>query len=333
MSAVKVAVDAMGGDHAPDAIIEGVVLALNTSSDIHVFLTGDETLLKEKLAAYTYNAEQLTIVHAPGIIENTDSPVMAVRQKKDASMVVGLKLVKEKVADAFLSAGNTGAVLAGGTLIVGRIKGIQRPALASLIPNDYGFTLLIDCGANVDSKASFLHQFAQMGSIYYESFLDTKNPRIGLVNVGAEASKGNALVKETYTLLKEDESLNFIGNIEAREISQGVADVVVCDGFVGNVILKYTEGLAMSLLGMIKKAITSTFKAKMGALLIKSSLKKMMKNFDYSEYGGAPLLGLNGLVVKTHGSSDANAVKNTILQCKKFHEQRVNEKIQQHLNH
>ncbi|MDA3846466.1 MAG: phosphate acyltransferase PlsX, partial [Vallitaleaceae bacterium] len=331
MSAVRVAVDAMGGDNAPDAIIEGVILALNTSADIHVLLTGDETLLTEKLGKHTYNKDQLTIVHAPGIIENTDSPVIAVRQKKDASMVVGLRLVKEKAADAFDSDGNTGAVLAGGTLIVGRIKGIQRPALASLIPNDTGFSLLIDCGANVDSKASFLHQFAQMGSIYYESFLNTKNPRIGLVNVGAESSKGNALVKETYVLLKEDSTLNFIGNIEAREISEGVADVVVCDGFVGNVILKYTEGLAMSLLGMIKKAITSTFKAKMGALLIKSSLKKMMKNFDYSEYGGAPLLGLNGLVVKTHGSSDANGVKNTILQCKKFHEQKVNEKIQQNL--
>lgn len=328
MSTVKVAVDAMGGDHAPDAIIEGVVEAIQANTDIKVYLTGDETLLREKLNGFTFNEEQIEVVHAPDVIENTDSPVMAIRRKKESSMVVGLNLVKDNIADAFVSAGSTGAVVAGGTLIVKRIQGIQRPALATVLPGDKGYYLLLDVGANVDCKESFLHQFAKMGSIYASAFLDVEKPRVGLVNIGDEATKGNDLAKKTYGLLKEDSSLNFVGNIEAREIPKDAADVVVCDGFVGNVILKYTEGLAMTLLGKIKRAITSTPISKMGALLIKKPLKKMLKSFDYSEYGGAPLLGLNGLVVKTHGSSDKNAVKNTILQCKKFHANKINEKIE-----
>lgn len=332
MSQVRVVVDAMGGDNAPDCVIDGTIEAVNLSSEIHVILTGDETLLKEKLADKSYPKGQISIEHAPDVIDCHESPVMAVRRKKESSIVVGLRLVKENKADAFVSAGSTGAVLAGGTLIVGRIKGVLRPALATLIPNDKGVSLLIDSGANMDCKPAFLHQFAKMGAVYVESFLEKKNPRVGLVNVGVENTKGDALTKEAYVLLKDDEAINFVGNVEAREIPHGAADVIVCDGFVGNVILKYTEGLAMSLLGMIKEAIMSTPISKVGALLIKKPLKKMLKNFDHSEYGGAPLLGLNGLVVKTHGSSDATAIRSTILQCKKFHDQKVNEKIKQYLS-
>lgn len=327
MSYLRVAVDAMGGDHAPNSVVAGCVEAIQKEKNIQVYLVGKEKLIEAELKKYTYNKGQIVIVNADEVIENCESPVMAIRKKKDSSIVVGLKLVKEQQADAFVSAGSTGAVLAGGTIIVGRIKGIERPALASLIPNEQGFTLLLDCGANVDCKPSQLVQFAQMGSIYYASILGKESPKVGLVNIGVEAEKGDLLSKETYTLLKEDASINFVGNVEARDIPSGDADVIVCDGFVGNVILKYTEGLAASLFGMIKKSLLSSFVSKIGALLIKPSLKKMMKTLDYSEYGGAPLLGLNGLVVKTHGSSDAKAIKNTILQCNKYYEEKVNEKI------
>lgn len=327
MDNVRVVVDAMGGDNAPSVVVDGTIQAINQEKNIIAILVGKEDVIKKELEKYQYNKDQIEIVHADEVIKNTDSPVMSVRRKKTSSIVVGLKLVKDGHADAFVSAGSTGAVLAGGTLIVGRIKGIERPALASLIPNSKGFTLLLDIGANVDCKPSFLVQFAKMGAIYYESFLGTTNPTVGLVNNGAEETKGNALTKEAYSLLKEDESINFIGNVEARDIPAGVANVVVCDGFVGNVILKYTEGFATAMLGMIKNALLSTFVSKIGALMIKKAMKKMLKSFDYSEYGGAPLLGLNGLVVKTHGSSNAIAIKNTVLQCRTFHKEKVNEKI------
>ncbi len=331
MSYLRVAVDAMGGDHAPYSVVAGCIEAIRLQKNIQVYLVGKESAIQEELQKYTYNKEQIVVVNAGEVIENCESPVMAIRKKKDSSIVVGLKLVKELGADAFVSAGSTGAVLAGGTIIVGRIKGIERPALASLIPNEKGFTLLLDCGANVDCKPSQLVQFAQMGSIYYESIMGKKSPRVGLVNIGAEEEKGDLLTKETYGLLKEDPSINFAGNVEARDIPSGDVDVIVCDGFVGNVILKYTEGLAASLFGMIKKSLLSSFKSKVGALLIKSSLKQMKKTLDYSEYGGAPLLGLNGLVVKSHGSSDAKAIKNSVLQCHRFYEEKVNEKIKQKL--
>jgi glycerol-3-phosphate acyltransferase PlsX len=329
MDKITVAVDAMGGDNAPALIVEGCISAIKQEKTIKVLLVGDETLIKKELSKYQYDKNQIDIVDAKEIIENTEAPVLAIRRKKDSSIVKGLRLVKNKEADAFVSAGSTGAVLAGGTLIVGRIKGIERPALGSLIPTSDGFSLLIDCGANVDSKPSFLVQFAKMGSIYYESFLGIKNPKIGLLNIGDEAEKGNNLTKETYKLLKEEKNINFIGNIEARDVSNGDAHVVVCDGFVGNVILKYTEGFAMSLFGILKKAFLSNTKSKIGALLLKKSMKNMMKQFDYTEYGGVPLLGLQGLVVKAHGSSNAKAFKNAILQCKKFVDEDVNEKIRQ----
>lgn len=329
MDKITVAIDAMGGDNAPAVVVEGCIAAIKQEKNIKVLLVGNEELIKQELQKYEYDSEQVKIIDAKEVIENTESPVIAIRKKKESSMVKGLGLVKQKEADAFVSAGSTGALLAGGTLIVGRIKGIERPALGSLIPNNNGFSLLIDCGANVDSKPSYLVQFAKMGSIYYESFLGISNPKVGLINIGDEEEKGNNLTKETYSLLKEEETINFVGNVEAREIPSGAAHVVVCDGFVGNIILKYTEGFAMSLFGILKKAFLSNTKSKLGALLLKGSMKTMMKKFDYTEYGGVPLLGLEGLLVKAHGSSDAKAFKNAIIQCKTFVEQNVNEKIKQ----
>ena len=263
------------------------------------------------------------------VIETAEPPVMAIRRKKDSSIVVGLKLVKEKKADAFVSAGSSGAVLAGGQLLVGRIKGVERPPLAPLIPTEKGFALLIDCGANVDARPSHLVQFAKMGSIYMKHVMGVKNPKVGIVNIGAEEEKGNALVKETFPLLKECRDINFTGSIEAREIPHGQADVIVCEAFVGNVILKLYEGVGSVLISKMKKGMMTSLRSKIGALLVKPALKSTMKDFDASEYGGAPLLGLNGLVVKTHGSSTSKEVCNSILQCVTFKEQRINEKIKE----
>lgn len=331
MELTKIAVDAMGGDDAPGAMVAGAVWALKEHQGIKIILIGDQVQIQELLDKENYDKDRLEIVHAEEVISNEESPVLAIRRKKKSSLVIALNLVKEKKADALVSAGATGAVLAGGTLVVGRIKGIERPALGTFLPTRKGMTLLMDAGANVDCKPHFLHQFAKMGSVYYEAFMNVSNPTVALVNNGAEEKKGNALVKETFPILKEDAQLNFTGNIEAREIPAGQAHVIVCDGFVGNVILKLTEGLASALLGMIKEAIMSTTKSKIGGLLIKGAMKGLTKRLDYTEYGGAPLLGLESLVVKAHGSSDAKAFKNAILQCKTFADKKVNEKIKQQL--
>ena len=325
----KIAVDAMGGDNAPKEIVKGAVEAVQKRDDIQVILTGKEEVIADELAGYTYNKEQITIVNTTEVIETAEPPVMAIRRKKDSSIVVGLKLVKEKKADAFVSAGSSGAVLAGGQLLVGRIKGVERPPLAPLIPTEKGFALLIDCGANVDARPSHLVQFAKMGSIYMKHVMGVKNPKVGIVNIGAEEEKGNALVKETFPLLKECRDINFTGSIEAREIPHGQADVIVCEAFVGNVILKLYEGVGSVLISKMKKGMMTSLRSKIGALLVKPALKSTMKDFDASEYGGAPLLGLNGLVVKTHGSSTSKEVCNSILQCVTFKEQRINEKIKE----
>ena len=236
-------------------------------------------------------------------------------------------MVKKQEADAFVSSGSTGAVLVGGQVLVGRSKGVERPPLAPLIPTTKGVSLLIDCGANVDARPSHLVQFAKMGSIYMENVVGIKNPKVAIVNNGAEEEKGNALVKETFPLLKECKSINFIGSIEARDIPAGYADVVVCEAFVGNVILKLYEGLGAVLVDKIKGGMMSTLRSKIGALLVKPALKTTLKTFDATEYGGAPLLGLNGLVVKTHGSAKAKEVTNTIIQCVTFKQQNISEKI------
>lgn len=328
---IKVAVDAMGGDHAPQEIVKGAVDAVNTRKDMKVFLVGRQNAVEEELKKYSYPKEQIEIVDAPEVIETAEPPVMAIRRKKQSSIVIGMNMVKQAQADAFVSAGSSGAILVGGQVIVGRIKGIERPPLAPLIPTEKGVSLLIDCGANVDARPSHLVQFAQMGSIYMEHVVGIKHPKVAVVNIGAEEEKGNALVKETYPLLKECRGINFIGSIEAREIPHGQADVVVCEAFTGNVILKLYEGLSDTLLRVVKKGLMSSLRSKIGALLIKPALKETLKSFDASVYGGAPLLGLKGLVVKTHGSSKAVEVKNAILQCVSFKEQKINEKIKNNI--
>ena len=324
---VKVALDAMGGDHAPGAIVQGAIDAIAESKDIKVYLVGKEALVKEELGKYNYNKEQVEVVDATEVIEMAEPPVMAIRKKKDSSIVKALHLVKDGTCDAFVSAGSSGAVLVGGQLIVGRIKGVERPPMAPLIPTETGASLLIDCGANVDARPSHLVQFAKMGTVYMENVMGIKNPKVAIVNIGAEEEKGNALVKETFPLLKNTPEINFIGSIEARDIPKGYADVIVCEAFVGNVILKLYEGVGGTLIKKVKEGMMTTLRSKIGALLVKPALKTCLKSFDLEEYGGAPLLGLKGLVVKTHGSSKAVEIKNTILQCRTFKEQNINEKI------
>ncbi|MCI8750628.1 MAG: phosphate acyltransferase PlsX [Lachnospiraceae bacterium] len=328
---IKVVVDAMGGDNAPEAPVKGAVEALNEVPGINIILAGRTEEIKKELDKYTYDNGRISIVHADDIIGFDEPPVMAIRKKKNSSIVVGMNLVKHGDADAFVSAGSTGAILVGGQFVVGRIKGVERSPLAPVIPTAKGPALLIDCGANVDARASHLVQFAKMGSIYMQHVVGIKNPRVAIVNIGAEEEKGNMLVKETYPLLKECTDINFTGSIEARDIPKGDADVIVCEAFVGNVILKLYEGLASTLIGKIKEGLMSSFQSKMGALLIKPALKKTLKQFDVSGQGGAPLLGLNGLVVKAHGSSGSLEIKQAIKQCIQFGEEKINEKIKENL--
>lgn len=323
--------DAMGGDNAPGEIVRGAVEAVNLDSRVKVFLTGRETVIREEIKKYTYHEQQIEIVHAEEVIETAEPPVMAIRKKKDSSIVKCLDMVKEGRCDAMVSAGSTGAVLVGGQVIVGRIKGVERPPLAPLVPTARGVSLLLDCGANVDARPSQLLQFAKMGSIYMESVIGVKNPKVGLVNIGVEEEKGNALTKETYPLLRNCPEINFIGNVEARDIPEGVADVLVCEAFAGNIVLKMLEGVSGVLVRKIREGMTSSLKSKIGALLVKPALKKTLKGFSTEEYGGAPLLGLNGLIVKTHGSSKAIEIQHSILQCIAFKEQNINEKIREQI--
>lgn len=329
---VNVALDAMGGDNAPSEIIKGAVDAVKDQYNVRVFLTGRKDVIEAELAGYDYPRDRIEIVEASEVIEMGESPVMAIRKKRDSSIVVALNLVKDGKCDAFVSAGSTGAVLAGGQLLVGRIKGVERPPLAPLIPTADGVSLLVDCGANVDARPTHLVQFAKMGSAYMKYAMGINNPRVALLNIGTEEEKGNALVKETYPLLSSSTDINFTGSIEARDIPQGGADVIVCDAFAGNVALKMYEGVGKVLLSRIKGALTANLKTKIGALLIKDTLKSTLKEFDASQYGGAPLLGLKGLVVKTHGSAKAGEVRNSIIQCITFKEQDVNGKIREYLD-
>ena len=328
---IKVAVDAMGGDNAPGELVAGACQAVNSRNDIKVLLVGREDIVSDELKKHTYNTDQIEIVNATEVIETEEPPVNAIRKKKDSSIVVGMNMVRHGEADAFVSAGSSGAILVGGQVIVGRIKGVERPPLAPLIPTENGVSLLIDCGANVDARPSHLVQFAKMGSIYMEHVVGISRPRVAIVNIGAEEEKGNALVKETFPLLKECEDINFIGSIEAREIPHGGTDVIVSEAFVGNVILKLYEGVGDTLLRKVKKGMMTSLRSKIGALLVKPALKETLKSFDASQYGGAPLLGLNGLVVKTHGSSKRTEVCNSIIQCVTFKEQGINEKIKESL--
>ena len=327
---VKVVVDAMGGDNAPVEPVKAAVEAVKEKQNIQVILTGQEDVIQAELQKYPdYPKDRIRVVHTSQVIETAEPPVMAIQKKKDSSIVVGLNLVKKQEADAFVSSGSTGAVLVGGQVIVGRIKGIQRPPLAPLIPTAKGVSLLIDCGANVDARPNHLVQFAQMGSIYMENVVGVKKPRVAIVNNGAEEEKGNALVKATFPLLKACKDINFIGSIEARDIPAGYADVVVCEAFVGNVILKLYEGVGATMVSMIKKGMMTSLRSKVGALMVKPALKETLKAFDASEYGGAPLLGLKGLVVKSHGSAKSVEIRHAIFQCEQCKEEKINEKIEE----
>ncbi len=333
-----IAIDAFGGDHAPSAVIEGAKMYLQDASsktDVKIILVGKEALIKQELNKYSTGSQEafqkIDILNADEIITNEESPTQAIKQKKNASMVMGLQLLKKNEASAFVSAGNTGALLAGATMIVGRLKGIERPALATLIPNTGGFTLVIDSGANIDSKPSYLVQFAKIGSVYMDMLNLGRKAKVGLINVGAEKEKGSSLTKEAYLLLEEEASrggIHFVGNVEAREIPLGAVDVAVCDGFVGNVILKYSEGFAKGILSMLKEELMSSFLSKAGAFLAKGAFAGLKKRFDYSEIGGAPFLGLNGLVVKAHGSSNGKAFKGALNQCYQFIEKDIVKKTE-----
>lgn len=327
---INIALDAMGGDNAPLEIVKGAVEAIKSDKRINIILVGKENEINEELKKYNYEKDRIEILDANEIIGFDESPVKAIRKKKDSSIVKGLNLVKEGKAEAFVSAGSTGALLAGGTFIVGRIKGVERPALAPFIPTQKGVSLLIDCGANVDSKASYLVQYGKMGSIYYENVIGVKDPKVGIINIGVEEEKGNKLVKEAFPLMKEAD-FNFIGSVEARDIPSGAAEVLVCDAFVGNIILKHTEGFGKTLLGVLKGTMMKNTITKIGSLLLKKSLKEALKPYDYKQYGGAPMLGIEGLVVKAHGSADANTIKNTLIQCVKFSEADIKEKIKENI--
>lgn len=329
---VRVALDAMGGDHAPEEIIQGGLKALKENPEVIIKLVGKPEIIEKFLQGQDYDRERLHIVAASEVIENEEAPVAAIRRKKDSSIVRAMKLVKDREADAFVSAGSTGAVLVGSQLVVGRLPGIHRAPLAPLIPTEKGFSLLVDCGANVDARAMHLLQFAKMGSVYMEKMLGIEKPRVAIVNVGAEEEKGNALVKECFPLLKECREINFTGSIEAREIPRGQADVIVCEAFTGNVILKLYEGVGQTLLSKIKGALMSDLRSKIGAVLIKPALKRTLKTFDASEYGGAPLLGLNGLVIKAHGNSKRGEICNSVRQCIEFHDKGLHKLIEESIH-
>jgi len=325
---MRIAIDAMGGDNAPKEIVYGVLEAAISHPNITFILVGHE----QQLAEYcTEKPSNVIIHHADEIITADDEPVKAIRKKKDASMVVAARLVKEKQAEAMITAGNTGAFMAAGLLVVGRIAGVQRPALAPIFPSASGKgTMVLDVGANMDAKPEYLVQHAILGSIYMNKMLGIANPRVGLANIGTESGKGNDLTKEAYTLL-ETAAINFVGNVEPRDIMADKCDVLVCDGFTGNIILKTLEGAAATIFGILKQDINSSFRGKLGGVLLLPIFRNLRGKLDYREYGGAPLLGLNGACIKSHGSSDRTAIINAIRQTITFLEKQTLEQMTKEL--
>jgi glycerol-3-phosphate acyltransferase PlsX len=327
---MRIAIDAMGGDHAPKSAVEGAVQAVKEYG-VEICLVGIKDEIHKYLSDEDKNNNKIIVIEASEVISNHDTPVTAIKQKKDSSMVVGLKQVKEGSCDAFLSAGSTGAFLAGSLLKVGRIKGIDRPALSPLIPTTKGLCMIIDAGANLDCKPKNLQQFAVMGSIYMEKVMGIHNPRVGLLNVGTEEGKGTELTKQSYELLSRL-NVNFIGNIEARDVAEGICDVCVCDGFAGNVLLKTTEGVAQVIFDILKGVFMQNAVTKVAALMLKKGLKDFKKKFDYKEVGGAPFMGIDGIMIKAHGSSDARAVKNAVRQAKLLYDNKCLEIIRQEIS-
>lgn len=328
---MRIAIDAMGGDHAPEAVVKGALLAAQEHTDTELILVGDTARIERLLAAENAKPDNIQIRHASEVIEADDEPVRAVRRKKDASMVVAARMVKEREADAFLSAGNTGALMAAGLLVVGRIPGIHRPALAPMIPTLEGSgTLALDLGANMDAAPEHLAQYAVMGTIYRSKVHQLAEPRVGLLNVGTEPMKGNELTKQAFTLL-EQLPIRFVGNVEARDILSGVCDVIVCDGFAGNIMLKSLEGTQKAIFSLLKEQLTSSLMGKVAGLIMKPKLR-VFKKYDYREHGGAPLLGIDGVVIKSHGSSDANAIKNAVGQARLALKNKLVEAIRSEIN-
>lgn len=321
-------VDAMGGDNAPHEIVNGCIDAVTEQDGFDIMLIGDKEKIAGILKERNCENKRIKITHTTEVITNNDSPTKAIKHKKDSSMAVGFKLIKENKGDVFLSAGNTGALMAGSLFILGRIEGVDRPALASYIPTKNGIALLVDAGANTNCKPVNYQQFGIMGSIFMSDVVGIKNPRVGLINVGAEEKKGNEAVRNAYSLLKNS-NINFVGNIESRQILEGPADVVVCDGFVGNVILKFLEGAQEFLFGAIKEIFSKNLISKFSALAVKNEFKKFKKTLDYTEYGGVPLLGVEGKVIKSHGSSNAKAIKSAVLRAKNYVESSVIERIRE----
>ena len=310
---MKIILDGMGGDLAPVETVKGAVQA-EAQIDEEIIIVGQKDRIDRELKNNRYKGDRISVVDGSEVITMHDSPVKAIRQKKDSSLVKGLTMLKEGEGDLFISAGNTGALIVGARLLLGRIRGIDRPALASVYPNMATLEpcLLVDAGGSAESKAQNLLEYGLMGSIFVEKVWGRPAPRVGLVNLGAEESKGTSVTKDAFHRLK-DSNINFIGNVEGRDVPKGACDVIVCDGFVGNVMLKLTEGVAESMFKLVKKSITETTKAKIGGALIKGQLMKMKNEFDYEEYGGAPVLGVNAPVMKMHGSSTATAVRNAII--------------------
>lgn len=314
---MRIFLDAMGGDNAPQAPVAGAIEALRRFPELEITLAGILSEVEPLLVDCDDVRSRITLVDAPEVITNDESPVMGVRTKKNSATVIGMLQVRDKEADGFVTAGSTGAALAGGMFRLGRIPGIERPALAPLMPNGKGHFLLIDCGANVDCQSDWLVQFGLMGDAYMKGVMGIEKPRVGLINIGAESEKGNKLVKETYPKL-EVAPYNFVGNVEARDITGDVADVLVCDGFSGNLVLKFMEGLAGTLMGIIKKEMMADTRGKIAGLIAKPAFRRVKKLMDYTEVGGAPLLGVKGAVVKAHGSSNGHAIACAIAQCVKM---------------
>lgn len=325
MDFMIIAVDGMGGDHSPNVVVEGCVKATK-EMDIKILITGPKELLSDELSKYEYDKEKIQIIEATEVITTNEHPVMAIRKKKNSSLNVALDLVKRGEANAVISAGSTGAFMAGALFIVGRIKGVERPALAAIMPGKNNSFMVIDCGANVDCKPSHLLQFGIMGKTYMESVFKIKNPSVGLINIGSEEEKGNELTKSAYKLLKTS-FMNFIGNVEPRDVSNGDVSVLVCDGFVGNTVLKMYEGVASNIFDILKSEIKSAMRYKIGYVVLKPVFKKFKTKFDYKETGGAPFLGVDGICIKAHGSSDGKAIKNAIRQATQLYSGNVLEKI------
>ncbi len=330
---MKIVVDAFGGDNAPVEIVKGAVLATKNNQNVEVILTGDQEKINEILKTENYDVGRISVVHAPDVISNEESPTMAIKQKKESSLVVGLELLKnDESVIGMVSAGSTGAVLAGGLLRVGRIKGILRPALAPLLPNlKGGKTLLIDCGANMDCKPQYLEQFACIGSAYMKCLYGIEKPRVAIISVGVEDKKGNMQVHETFELLKNNPNVNFVGNMEARDMLSGEYDVLVADGYIGNVALKATEGAVETVMTILKEEIKNTgIKGKLGYLMLKKAFKNLKAKMDYTTVGGSPFLGVKKILIKSHGSSKAETIAAAIGQAVSVHEAKIIDSIEEY---